>query len=130
MQVMNLRSLRTSSAIAVFVAVAFSQRASALPSYSGTVVGEFSDPVLSGIFVDENRNYAFQDNTSTGVVSITNDPTSIFGSVISWGSPNPSSLLFQGAAFSGVAPGVEFKLGTMTYTNGSGSGTLTSLVLR
>jgi VPDSG-CTERM motif len=93
------------------------ERASANATYSGTTSGTFSNPVLSGIFIDENGNNGFADNTATAVF------TGFSSNSITWGdnlgTDAASTLTFTGANFTGVQPGQTFELGTITYFNGT-----------
>jgi hypothetical protein len=101
----------------------------ASPSYTGVIQGSFGDPVLSGNIISLSRLPVFQDNTATAFYT-TNYDSATNAASLTWGTGAftiPSSILvFQGAAFSGVAPGQEFALGTLSYTNGTSN--LNSLI--
>ena len=93
--------------------------AQAAPSYSGTITGVFSAPVLSGINIEADGSVTFLDNTLTAVTS--GEGTGTFN----WGAsplppppPDHSTLQFTGVDFAGKAPDEVFRLGTLTYTNG------------
>ena len=96
-------------------------RVKAAPSYFGAIDAAFSDPVLSGFSLDLNRNPVFTDNTATAVFSISNNTSSATYSTgdDAGGAGAPTVITFTGASFSGVAPDEVFKLGTITYTNGT-----------
>ncbi len=88
---------------------------------TGSTTGVFTNPVLAGNFVLLDNTLLFADNTTSAVYNG-------FGTnAIQWGSsvttpasgPDYSSVVFVGANFSSEAPGVPFRLGTLTYTNGN-----------
>lgn len=108
--------------LSLLIAPWLAASAQATPFYSGTVTGFFDSPVKAGSIIDINGNPLYSDDTATVVSS--------FGSnFVTWGSgdfPIPqSTLTFDGADYSNVASGEVFKLGTLTYTNGTSNlGTL------
>jgi hypothetical protein len=88
---------------------------------TGSTTGVFTNPVLAGNAILVDNTQIFLDNTSGAVYSG-------FGTnAIQWGSysgpptsaPDHSSLTFVGADFAAEPPGVPFRLGTLTYTNGT-----------
>ena len=82
--------------------------------YSGSISGIFSDPVLTGYSILLNGDHVQEDNTTSAVY------TGVGTNTVTWGAPPPpSSLMFTGKSFSGVAPGQLFDLGTITFTNGN-----------
>ena len=94
--------------------------ASPFAMYSGTISGVFTDPVLIGF------------NSDLGVlVPIDNSATAVyegFGSnSITWGTGSDprNQVTFTGASFADIQPDQTFKLGTLTYTNGSANVTTT-----
>lgn len=104
----------------------FAPRVQASPFYSGTTYGIWSNPVLTGNDIDVQGNPRSLDNTSTAVYSLNNTPdpgNNNIGSALNWGAfatpPGFSNLVFFGNTFSGVAPEQPFKLGTITYSNGT-----------
>jgi hypothetical protein len=86
-------------------------------TYSGSISGTFSNPVLTGYVIDLQGNHVPLDNTTTAVY------TGIGTNSITWGQAFPgfpdSILTFTGKSFSGVTPGQVFDLGTVTYFNGT-----------
>jgi hypothetical protein len=96
--------------------------------YSGTIIGDFDDPVLSGAFLQTGtRQPVAQDNTGGG-----GSGAGIGTSSVTWGTADnagalaPSTIEFSGNAFDDVAPGQVFALGTLTFSNGPS--TPTSLI--
>ena len=97
--------------------------------YSGSISGVWSGPVLSGTLVDgATQQPTFMDNTATADCSLAgcaNNSHPAPSNTVTWGSnvptvtPDHSTVVFDGATFAGVAPGDSFKLGTLTYTNGT-----------
>jgi hypothetical protein len=112
------------------LALALAPGAKASPVYSGTTFGTWSGPVLTGDVIDTNGQPVHYDNTNSAVYTInnTNNPSDTnTGSAINWGaSPGFSNLVFFGTAFSGITPDEQFKLGTITYSNGTSN--LNSLI--
>ena len=91
----------------------------ATAGYSGTIVGSFDAPVLSGAFLrPESREPVPTDNA---VIA----PTSGAGTAtITWGGEDTgcaaaNSVTFNGDVFDDVMPGEVFRLGTLTFVNGS-----------
>ena len=81
---------------------------------SGSISGIFSDPVLSGYVILLDHSQLPLDNTTSAVY------TGIGTNSITWGQDigfGVSSITFTGKSFSGVAPGQEFDLGTISFTN-------------
>ena len=107
-------------AFAVFGAALWAAAcAQAAPSYSGTITGVFSAPVLSGINIESDGSVTFLDNTLTAVTSGVGTGTFTWGaSGLPPPPPDHSTLQFIGVDFAGKAPDEVFKLGTLTYTNG------------
>lgn len=106
--------------LAAALILSFAPYAHASAIYSGFVSGVFTGPVLKGNAIDPlAKSLIFIDNTGTAI------DTGIGTNDITWGTapqtvPPPSSeLRFTGAAFAGVAPGVPFTLGDLSFTNGS-----------
>jgi hypothetical protein len=99
--------------------------ASAAVSYSGVVNGFFSDPVRSGNIVQTDGSNVFVDNTSTAVVTIQqsapNNATIDWGDYVEANPPaQPFSILnFVGSTYTNVAPGQQFLLGKIEFTNGT-----------
>jgi hypothetical protein len=85
-------------------------------TYSGTVSGVFSNPVLSGDIINLDRSLSFNDNTTTALF------TGFGTNAITWGDVSPSTLTFNGNSFASVQPGQTFELGTVTYRNGGSTG--------
>jgi hypothetical protein len=106
--------------LAFCLACVIGSDAGAIPSYSGTIQGAFSDPVLTGTYLNQARQRTFLDNTSTAAYSIINGVNAevISGDTLG-GAGAPSTIIFFPKSFSGVAPGQVFDLGTITYFNGS-----------
>jgi hypothetical protein len=93
-------------------------------TYSGTIVGLFSNPVTAGNYIpiggEDTTPYtlAFEDDTGTAVY------TGFGTDSITWGTytgvPDPfSQVTFVGNSFTNVAPGQLFDLGTFTFSNGT-----------
>lgn len=103
----------------------------------GTILGIFSNPVLTGSVADDpaSGQSTYEDNTGTAVVGINNStnptlfgtpPEQAYGSVLVWGAnPGNSELDFFGAQIPAnyASP---FQLGTLTFTNGTSA--LNSLI--
>lgn len=100
---------------AALAAALFAGPALADSSYSGTVTGNFTDEQLVGQLILTNDQYVDFSNASTAVYSNG-------GSTLNWGSGIQSSLTFVGASYANVLPDEVFKLGTLTYFNGSSPG--------
>jgi hypothetical protein len=92
----------------------------AAAGYSGTIVGSLDAPLLAGVFLrPESREPVLTDNT---VIA----PTSGAGTAtITWGGGDAgcpaaaNSVTFNGDVFNDVMPGEVFRLGTLTFVNGS-----------
>ena len=102
----------------------------AAPSYSGSIQGQWMNPVVSGSLIDGATGaIAFFNNTATAACNLSPCPrvpaTSPGGggAMVAWGdgrSPDRTSVVsFTGASFANVAPNTLFELGTLTYTNGT-----------
>jgi hypothetical protein len=134
-----LRVLLTSAVLASAAAPSF-----ASPVYSGFVSGQWTAPVLAGSLLNpaDLANPTFSDNTESALCNVSpcvfSPPNYVSDGSTSlvWGHgdfavPN-SKVTFVGESFSGVLPnlievgqaGTTFRLGTLTYTNGT-SGLLT-----
>ena len=93
---------------------------SATAGYSGAIAGSFDAPVLSGAFLrPESREPVPTDNTAIA-------PTLGAGTAtITWGGDDTgclaaaNSVTFTGDVFHDVMPGEVFRLGTLTFVNGS-----------
>ena len=92
-------------------------------TYSGIVNGYFDNAVLSGTVVAPDYSLTPTNNSASAVFGYTTLSPS--NDTISWGTsttganPDHSFLNFQGASFSNVAPNTVFKLGTISYLNGT-----------
>ncbi len=105
--------------------------ATGTPTYSGTVNGTFSNPILTGNVINTDGTPLFEDNTNTAFYVLT--PLSPSNDTISWGSssatpppPGFSFLNFQGASYTNEPVNTPFLLGTISYVNGSSD--LTTLI--
>lgn len=133
----NLTKYATLAATMLATTSAFANIAG---GYTGSVSGSFSNAVLSGTLVDAATGTPlFSDNSLSSICSIVPvnggcaagliDPaTNGFypSNTLVWGTENValnhSTLTFSGANFSGVAADQRFRLGTLTYTNGTSFG--------
>lgn len=103
-------------------------------SYSGTVSGLWSAPVLSGTVIDAATGApSSYDNTATANCNLAACPVALAGdpaTLLVWGSGAAalpySSVQFVGASFSNVLPGQVFELGRLSYLNGTSG--LTTLI--
>jgi hypothetical protein len=91
----------------------------ATAGYSGTITGSFDAPLLWGAFLrPESREPVPTDNTAIA-------PTAGAGTAtITWGGDAgcpaaANSVTFDGDVFHDVMPGEVFRLGTLTFVNGS-----------
>ncbi len=95
----------------------------AVGTYSGTVNGYFDSELLSGNVVAIDGSLHFLDNTTTAFVVHTNlapnNDTLTWGLSTTGANPSFSFLNFVGASFSNVAANTPFKLGTISYLNGT-----------
>jgi hypothetical protein len=119
-------------------------QALASPVYFGSVTGQWTAPVLAGSLLNpaDLANPTFSDNTETALCNLSpcafsppnyvnDESTSLVWGYGDFAVPN-SKVTFVGESFSGVLPnlveigqeGTTFRLGTLTYTNGT-SGLLT-----
>jgi len=93
----------------------------ASPLYSGTIKGIFSDPVLSGTVINVDGSASAVDNSGSAVFSGAGTDQ------IEWGAcddscgdvPRSSSVTFTGESFADTGLDVVFKLGTLTFRNGT-----------
>jgi hypothetical protein len=101
--------------------VLVSSSGAAATTYSGTISAVLDTPVLSGTYLAVGtRQPIARDNASTARAS------GIGTSSVAWGGANnnngapfaPSTLVFTGDAFTDVAAGQIFQLGTLTSFNG------------
>jgi hypothetical protein len=106
------------TAIAASMLLASGPR-TATAGYSGTIMGSFDAPVLSGAFLRPgSREPVPTDNALIA-------PTSGAGTAtITWdgddtGCAAANSVTFNGDVFYDVMPGEVFRLGTLTFVNGS-----------
>ena len=134
---MNRHTLRAARLGAIGLLM-FAAEAQATPitTYTGSISGAWSSPVLSGNLIDGATGAAsLLNNTLTAYCNLPGCPagSAVGGSTnqVSWGTGlapiNSSSVLFHGASFAGVTPGQRFLLGTIDYTNGTSD--LNSLIL-
>ena len=92
---------------------------------SGTVIGQWSNPVLTGNLIDSTGQVQFFDNTATAQFNIVNSPDGSAGSALSYGintqgGGQPFSVLtFFGATLSGVPSNTPVSLGRLTFLNGT-----------
>ena len=108
-----------------------SVRTEAAPSYSGSIQGQWTSPVLSGSLIDAaTGTVTFVDNTATAACNLSPCPRAPAtfpggggGATVAWGdgatADRTSVVRFTGATFVNVAPDTLFDLGTLTYTNGT-----------
>ena len=94
--------------------------AHASPMYSGTIVGVFTIPVLTGLSSDLGVLVPV-DNSATAQYEGFGSNSIIWGI----GSDPRNQVTFTGATFTGIQPDQVFKLGSLTYTNGSAIATTT-----
>jgi hypothetical protein len=129
----------TRAAALLATAILSTSQAFASPVYSGFVTGQWSAPILAGSLINpaDLANPTSSDNTQTALCNLSpcafappnyvnDESTSLV-----WGGGDfavPSSrVTFVGESFSGVLPnlieigqaGTTFRLGTLTYTNGT-----------
>jgi len=99
------------------IALTATSPASATP-VTGTVVGVFSNPILSGNIIDGATGVpTVYDNTATAVESGLGTNSLIWGTGTS--VPNNSILTFFGNTVASQGANVPFALGTITFSNGS-----------
>ncbi len=102
--------------------------AAAMPAsaatFSGTVNGVFSDAVTAGTIIESGLSLAFVDNTGTADFSFPSVSPS--DNSLTWGNSgagstpaNTSVLNFKGVTFVNQPANQTFKLGTITFFNGS-----------
>ena len=110
-----------------------SARTEASPStlYSGSIQGQWANPVLSGSLIDGATGVVTSyDNTKTAACNLSPCPRAPAtfpggggGATVAWGdgatAARTSVVSFSGATFTNVAPDTVFDLGTLTYTNGT-----------
>ena len=124
----NRLRLGWAAGLALGVALAAGPAARADQAYGGFIQGAFSSPVLAGNYLDVGGQSVFRDSTASAVYSISNGTVSsqLISGDNNGGGGSPSEITFFGNSFSGVAPGQEFALGTLTYNNGA-SGLFSSI---
>jgi len=97
-------------------------------NYTGAVTGTWSDPVPSGVLIDgATQATSFLDNTATANCSLAGcafnthpaPPNTVIWGTNTGVTPDHSTITFDGAPFTSVASGQSFKLGTLTYENGT-----------
>ena len=122
----NLRIFRPWAVHAVVAGLFYSAGiALASPLYSGSVSGVFTNPVLQGVNSDQGLLVAVDNSNWLAAYPAADYPNGIyegFGSdSIIWGigAAPRNQLIFTGADFSDVHADQQFKLGTITYTNGA-----------
>jgi hypothetical protein len=109
-------------------------QAMAAATYTGSIRGNFSNAVTTGSYIDWRRTPFLVPDNNAADASFSYNATQGAGynNSYSWGVPfnnasTSSSLLFTGVNnFAPVAPGTNFTLGQLTYTNGTinlGTGT-------
>jgi len=115
------------------LAAIVSAAASALPltahatpgaTYSGTVTGVWSNPLLSGTLIDAaTGTLSATDNSGTADCSVgcpNNTNPAPGASTIHWGSSaGSSSIIFFGLPFSNMPLDTTFQFGDLIYTNGT-----------
>jgi hypothetical protein len=116
---------RTRLIIPALSAILLTSAAYGVP-LSGTVIGEWSNPVLTGNLIRATGQAEFFDNTATAQYNVVNSPDGTFGSTLVYGANSvggqPFSVLtFFGATLSGVPGNTPVKLGTLTFLNGTSS---------
>jgi hypothetical protein len=126
-----MRSSRLTATIGgIALSLAAASQAIAASSYSGTITSLFNAPVLSGTLIDGATALPLPPaDYSTSAYCNIGCPFSLPGAPttsVTWGTNTPtpgffisSTVVFTGASFSNVAPGQEFLLGTLSYTNGT-----------
>jgi hypothetical protein len=109
-------------------------QAEAAATYTGSVRGNFSNAVTTGNYIDWRRTPFFvpDNNAADATFAYNSTQGGGFNNAYQWGVPanlasSASSLLFTGVNnFPAVAPGTNFTVGQLTYTNGTisvGTGT-------
>ena len=91
-------------------------------TYSGSVSGIFTNPILSGNLIDVNGVNVFLDNTATAASSGAGTNAINWGrnsAALPVGTSPFSTARFVGANFTNVAPGTQFLLGYIYFTNGT-----------
>ncbi|MEP7365612.1 MAG: choice-of-anchor K domain-containing protein [Acidobacteriota bacterium] len=93
-------------------------------SVSGTVIGQWSNPALTGNLILATGQFQFFDNTTTAYYNIVNSPDGSAGSALIYGasgtSPQPFSVLtFFGSTLTGVPSNTPVLLGKLTFLNGT-----------
>lgn len=110
--------------VTLCVGLVHSGQASTL--YSGSISGNFANPVLSGNIINVDRSLSFLDNTSTAVF------TGVGTNTFTWGTfpPGPvppfSRFVFTGNTITNQPANTPFALGTFRFLNGTSA--LNSLV--
>jgi hypothetical protein len=121
MNTINLRTKLSVVALATCTLVHSGRVACADALYAGTINAVISDPVFTGFYLDTAGNPVFSDDTATASYSIINSGSTaeLISGDNSGGAGAPSEIIFFGNTFSGVSPGQDFDLGTITYNNGT-----------
>lgn len=93
---------------------------------SGTVTGQWSNPILSGNLILTDGSTAFFDNSTTAVFSVLNvtdgsGPSTFSSGAFPDGSQPFSFLSFAGATLSNAPLNTPVLLGRLTYINGTSS---------
>ena len=100
-------------------------------SYSGSIQGQWTSPVLGGSLIDGATGaVTVRDNTMTASCNLSPCPrvppnftSGGASSTVAWGQGGAalqtSTIVFTGDSFANVAPGALFQLGTLTYANGT-----------
>jgi len=121
--------------VVVAVAAMMPAASHAAVGYSGQVTGAFANPVTAGSYISQtaganaqtvpNYSFVFRNNNATAVTNINNGAAI---STYTWGNANglvpqpavtQSSVSWVPVAFNNVAPGQQFLLGKIIYTNGT-----------
>jgi hypothetical protein len=116
---LSCMSRKTIVSALIGAALCAASLADASPFYSGTITGIFSAPILSGNIINTDGSVRFLDNTASAVISGVGTDTFNWGTFDGSFFPDHSTLQFTGVDFTDKAPDEVFKLGTLTYTNGT-----------
>lgn len=120
-------SSKTIVSAAICAALCATSVVDASPLYSGTITGTFTAPILSGNLIETDGSVSFLDNSASQFLTYSGEGTPTFN----WGNydggtpplppnvPDHSTLQFLGLDFTNRAPDEVFKLGTLTFTNGT-----------
>jgi hypothetical protein len=97
-------------------------------SYSGSITGVFTDPVLVGQDIEGGTLSEVYDQSTTALYSGFGTNSIIWGSCqfegqdtcgLEPGQPYQNQMTFTGATFSSVPANTRFLLGTLTFANGT-----------